>query len=210
MTSSDAATASSHEMSIKVQHTDLGLLIKLQNGLAPPKIDPVIERVALETFRMVVEATPKKWFGQLRREWSIKKPAIGVRHVINTSKIMLWIEEGTQAHGPVTKKALFIPLTKRALAATSGIHGFTRNAEIGGNSEKGVSGPASRTRGIQILVGGGRSKVRQVTLVYGVDYILVKRVKGIQARHIVAKQREVTKALLLNAFKEHIRTIING
>src|SRR5262249_23283429 len=60
------------------------------------------------------QATPKKWFGQVRRSWQMQKPRPGTRVLLNQNKIMLFLEEGTREHGPVTKKFLYIPLNRNA------------------------------------------------------------------------------------------------
>ena len=96
----------------------MNLLQRLKDGLTPEKLDALVERVALRTEAKLKEATPKKWFGQVRRAWNTVKPAEAIRAVQNLSKIMIWLEEGTQDHGPVNAKALFIPLTLRAVNAT--------------------------------------------------------------------------------------------
>jgi hypothetical protein len=101
------------------------MIAKAQEALRPEAIDPVIERVALRTHREVVEATPKRWFGQVRRSWQIEKPAIGARLVRNDNKIMLFLEEGTAEKGtgyiyPKRKKMLYIPRTRKA--AVGGWH----------------------------------------------------------------------------------------
>jgi len=94
-------------------------LKRLADGMSIEKIDRVVGRVAAETFAHVVKATPKRWFGQVRRSWQIRLPAPGVRHVINENKIMLFLEEGTANQGqgwiyPRTKKFLYIPLNRKA------------------------------------------------------------------------------------------------
>lgn len=88
-------------------------------AMTPERVDPVVARVAAETLRSVVEHTPKKWFGDLRRQWQMHRLAPGRWTVENRSKIMLFLEEGTANAGtgriyPVNAKALYIPLVRRA------------------------------------------------------------------------------------------------
>ena len=193
---------------LTISHPDPAILAKLEAGLRPEVIDVIIERVALKTFTQVVENTPKKWFGQLRRAWTIRKPGIGARVVVNTSKMMRWIEDGTKDHGPVRAKALFIPLTKRAMMAymTGTKLNVATDIQTRKPLEALVFGKGRMKRRILVRRGKGTS----VSLKYGVDYILVKRVRGIQARRIVAKQREATAQMLLSEFKNHINNIINA
>jgi hypothetical protein len=92
---------------------------RVKAALTPTAVDPVMERVGLETFRELVEATPKRWFGQVRAGWRIEKPKEGERVVINRNKVMLFLEAGTANQGtgfiePKEKKALYIPLNRRA------------------------------------------------------------------------------------------------
>jgi hypothetical protein len=140
-----------------------GKLQRLQRALAPEERDRVVDRVALQGHRMVVEATPKKWFGQVRRAWQIQKPQTGIRVLVNDNKIMFWLEEGTKAHGPVKARALYIPLTR---AASFGYK------------------PGFR---------------------FGRDFVMAKRVKGIQARWIARKTGLKIQAVMLTAMKAHIR-----
>jgi hypothetical protein len=91
-----------------------GPLARLTAAMQPDELDKVVDRVGLQTFASVVQATPQKWFGQVRKSWQLSTPGQGSRLVKNDNKIMLFLEEGTQAHGPVTAKALYIPLTRKA------------------------------------------------------------------------------------------------
>ena len=142
------------------------VLEKLVAALTPERIDPVVERVAVETFSNLVRNTPQKWFGQVRKAWQLTKPRVGERNVINKNKVMRFLEFGTKAHGPVQKKFLYIPLTRQAASGWS------------------------------------------ASLKRGVDYILVKRVRGIEPRGIVAAERAATGVRLLAAAKAHIKAAI--
>lgn len=174
------------EISAKVQTQDvLDKIEAVKTALQPAAIDPVVERVALRTQREVVEATPKKWFGQVRRSWQIERPELGARVVKNDNKIMLWLEEGTKAHGPVNAKALFIPLTRQAALASQDT--TTRRRVI-----------VRRRKGV--------TQVQQ--LVYGRDFVLAKWVRGIQARHIAAKQAVKTELDLFSAMFQHLNRSI--
>lgn len=170
----------------------LKVLEKLQAGLTAASVDAVVENVAVRSLARLIEKTPKKWFGQVRRGWLMQKPRAGVRYLVNPNKIMGYLERGTANEGrgyiyPVKAKALFIPLSRRAVGATAGVFGVVP----GGRS---LIQKMSRTR--------GRS------LIWGVDYILAKRVRGIKPRRIVAKEKRVVARELHTAFKTHIRQII--
>lgn len=55
-----------------------------------------------------------------------------------------------------------------------------------------------------------KARERQPGLVYGVDYVLAKRVRGIKAHNIVKKQREKARDEITEAFQEAIRDAIRG
>ncbi len=107
---------------IKITANTAGARAKLQRvqqGLSPEGIDPVVERVALWAIAQLKLRTPKGKLagGNTRRAWQgPSKLRAGVRLIENDSKVMRFLEEGTRAHGPVKAKMLYIPLTVRALA----------------------------------------------------------------------------------------------
>lgn len=93
----------------------------IKAGLTPENIDPIVHTVALKTLADVVQKTPKRWFGQVRAAWHIEKPGVGVRTVVNSNKVMKFLEEGTANAGtgwiyPKVKKFLYIPLVRAAAA----------------------------------------------------------------------------------------------
>ncbi len=142
-------------------------LQKLMDALSPAGVDPVSERIALRTLGEVIQSTPQRWFGQVRKSWQMQKPREGARLIVNDNKIMLFLEKGTRDHGPVTAKALYIPLTR---AASFGYK------------------PGMK---------------------WGVDFVLAKRVRGIQARYIAKFQAIKATVYAKEAMKEHIRQAIS-
>lgn len=207
-------------------------LLKIQAGLTPEKVDPIVEEAARRTQAGLVEATPKKWFGQARAGWvqpaSVMAPALGVRIVRwneppgITSPLMLWLEEGTKDHGPknlygpernfggkLRKAALFIPLTRKAVNATQGVFGvgsvssYKEGKETYWEHRKAIF---QRTQSVR----GGKTKYGSRALVYGVDYILAKRVKGISPRRIVASFRPKAQAMLKGLMVTYIRGLIKS
>lgn len=110
-------------MTIKVLEANTekatALLKRVAAQFTPDKIDGVVAKVTADTLRHVVEATPKRFFGDLRRQWRADRLGSGSYVIRNSSKVMLFLEEGTANGGtgriyPKTKKALYIPLTRRA------------------------------------------------------------------------------------------------
>lgn len=143
------------------------LLERLQLKITPEAVSAVVERVAWRTHAALIEATPVKYTGQTRKSWQVNSTGPMDWEVTNPSKIMLYLEEGTKDHGPVTAKFLYVPLT--------------RDASLGGWRQG---------------------------MVFGTDYVLAKRVKGITARHIVELQRPVSKDWLLADMKTFISDLI--
>jgi hypothetical protein len=206
-------------------------LVKIQAGLTPERIDPVVEEAARRTQAGLVQATPKKWFGQARAGWvqpaSVIAPALGVRIVRwneppgITVPLMLFLEEGTKDHGPLNfhgperpgeklrKAALFIPLTRKAVNATQGIFGvgsvssFREGKETYWETRKAIF---QRTQHVR----AGKVKFGSRALVYGVDYVLAKRVKGISARRIVASFRPKSQAILKGLMVTHVRNLLKS
>lgn len=79
----------------------------------------VLQRAAARVLREVVERTPKRWFGQVRRSWQIVTKDDQTVAVQNPHKVMGYLEFGTANEGtgfiyPKRAKALYIPLNRRA------------------------------------------------------------------------------------------------
>lgn len=186
-------------MAVRVTGDDrlLDYLSRLEEIGSPEFQDKIVAAEAAETLSELIEATPKKWFGQVRGAWHIQKPAAGMRVVRNDNRVMFFLEHGTNDHGPKTAKALFIPLTRRAAVANK--QGRASGGSFGG-------GHISLTRE---TVRKGEKKHRSSVLEYGVDYVLAKRVRGIKPRHIAKKQRLRTGMRLSfrtkTAIRNHLR-----
>jgi hypothetical protein len=90
-------------------------LDKITEALSPGRVLPVLQEVAWRTHAALVRSTPK-FIGHTRRSWTvIRKQGSGFVVTNRNTKVMLWLEKGTQ--GPIrprTAKALFIPLTRSA------------------------------------------------------------------------------------------------
>lgn len=198
-------------------------LIRLRQAMSPANYDPVVDRAAWVTHARLVKETPKRWFGQVRRGWIVAKPGLGSRLVINRNKIMLFLEEGTRDHGPKEiygplrpgqprrKKAMFIPLTRRAANATQGIFGVGSTEQVTRHTQGAAT--ISKVRAIfqrTQSVRKGRTKVSSRALIFGQDYVLAARVRGIRAMHIVQQERPRARALLKRLMKAHINRAIRG
>jgi hypothetical protein len=197
------------------------MLRAVAEALSIEKIDAVVDRAAFETQGSLIRKTPKRWFGQVRRSWLVSKIAPGARVVFNENPIMLFLEEGTKDHGPReligplrpgerrAKAALFIPLTRRAVNATAG------EPEFGVVDQFTVKGETYWERARAIVqrrqsVRKGKVKNSKSVFVFGIDYILAKRVRGIRARHIVASERPKAKARLRDLMDKHLRSAVKA
>ena len=153
----------------------------------PEALDPKMATLAGKHFGLLRLATPKKWTEDTRNQWQLQRNGPADFSITSDSKVMKYLEFGTQDHGPTHAKALFIPITKKAWLA------YTTNLGMKGGDKK-LNVTVLRRSGKK----GWAVKAKIVVLEYGVDYFLAKIVKGIQARHIVRDQRaKVSKDLRL-------------
>ncbi len=172
------------------------MLERVSAALKSDAADKLVARVAYQILGEIVKLTPKRWFGQVRRDWKVERLKHATYSVQNPNKIMRWLEDGTgHASGgyiyPKTAKALFVALTRRAAMSqrqTSTAVGF-------------MSGVTNKTR--RVARGGAG-------LVYGKDYVLAKRVRGISPRRIVAGMRPKAKRMMLDAMKAFLRQTVKG
>lgn len=152
------------------------------DALSPAKQDRVVRKVAYVVHSRAVRQTPKRWTGQTRKAWQVRKMRQAHWEVRNDTKAIHWLDQGTRAHGPVRAGRLFVPLTRRAaMAGPQGVLLAQRAAE-----------QANR-----------RSKFR-----FGRDYVLTKRVKGIKPRHIGRNLNIQGQGLMLAAQKLYLRNVI--
>jgi len=141
---------------------------------------------ALQGKTHIVMLTPKRYTGHARQAWQVYNPTWGIAEIspgrgedetgnkVKMRNILSWLNFGTAAHGPVTAKALFVPISQRAVMMT--LQGFRDTGTFSfwaGTKLIRVKG----TRGGQMLQ-------------YGIDYLWCKRVRGITAMHFVEATRE--------------------
>lgn len=124
----------------------------------PRKVKAALNRTVDRALARIIAKTPVGLTGRTKKAWRKIKTDNGWI-LRNKSNVMLFLEKGTRAHGPVRAKFLFIPLTRRAA-----INGWRRG------------------------------------YVFGVDYVLAKRVRGIRKMRIVEKEttrmrKEISKEL---------------
>lgn len=93
---------------------------RIQARLSSSTIDNVLEAIAYKGLRMFASILPKRT-GALQRSWSVQKKGIGQYQIFSTSKVALFLEEGTKDHGPKTKKFLYIPLRRGAAVWRKGL-----------------------------------------------------------------------------------------
>lgn len=138
----------------------------------------------------MVRRTPKRWTGQTRRQWKIINEGESAVALTNVSKVMLWLECGTKAHGPVSARALFIPFTRRA-------------------AEAGARGVIAANRYADLKVAFGvKGARRKPPFVPGVDFVWAKRVKGVRASHMIEESRPMAMDTLRIIMREEIAKII--
>lgn len=158
-------------------------LWKLKGAMTANAMDKVVNRVAWVTHRRLVQRTPKRWTGHTRKSWRVFRRRASWYSVTNLSKVMVFLEEGTKAHGPVSAKALFVPLNRRAAFA----------------------GP----RGVMAAIAKANEEGKKPKFVFGRDYVFTKKVKGIKALHIVRNHRPFVATTLKSAMRQYIRTVLS-
>ena len=123
---------------------------RVRGGLTLKGVDKTVRRVAYVTHRRLVQRTPKKWTGMTRKGWRVFRRGPASYSVTNKSRVMVYLEKGTRAHGPKTAKSLFIPLTRKA--ALAGARKVIEGAGKGGAFKAGRDFVfAKRVRGIKAM-----------------------------------------------------------
>lgn len=107
---------------VSVSEAALG---KTSASLAQGGLDRPVELAAFKTQVEIVKAMPSRT-GITRRRWTVLKNGTGSRLVVNDSKVMKFLEEGTgQTTGgyiyPKSKKFLYIPLRHGATVWRPGL-----------------------------------------------------------------------------------------
>lgn len=162
-------------------------LKRLRKALTPQVQDSILQKSAYLWHARMVMATPKRWTGQTRKMWRVI-PMPSSRGsgwtVVNTSKVMVFLERGTKAHGPKNAKRLFVPLTRRAAMA----------------------GP----RVVVAELIAARQAKRRPKYRVGKDFVFAKRVRGIRAmwiiRHALPFMRTTTKM----AMRQFIQAVLDS
>lgn len=88
-------------------------LTRMAKGLRY-ECDKVASKTLSATRREIKAATPVGFTGETRRAWVTRRRDMASYHTFNKTNAAWFLEHGTRDHGPVSKRALFIPLNKRA------------------------------------------------------------------------------------------------
>lgn len=190
-------------------------LSRMEKALSPQRLDREVAKKCADIVKArLVRRTPKRWTGQLRRNWRTVQWTTGIWVVENPSPVMSYLEHGTKSHGAhgvrrtstgkVVKRRLFIPLNRQtamAYASQGGTPESKRNLFRNGRL---VTTIRKNRYGIKY------PRTTRKKLVYGKDYILAKRVKGIRARHIVEGMRPFARKLLQIEMRRYLRKAVLG
>ena len=84
------------------------------------KLKEVLKKVVEQSTDNLREKTPVKWTGNVKASWVTEELTDGFQ-IKNTNVVMLYLEKGTKAHGPVTAKRLYIPLKPEAAQWSKGL-----------------------------------------------------------------------------------------
>jgi hypothetical protein len=134
---------------------------RIEKHLSKEKTDKIIEAVAYKGLKKFVEGMPHRT-GATARSWYVNKKGSGEYKIITASKVAVYLEDGTKAHGPKKKKFLYIPLRPGAAVWRKGF-------------------------------------------IFGKDYILAKKVKGIKAlKYFKPTSDDIFKTMIID-FKTHLK-----
>lgn len=139
------------------------LVKRIESKVSKEQIDKTLSGVAYRGLREMVAAMPSKT-GALRQSWKVLKRGQGEYAIVSLSKVALFLEAGTKAHGPKTAKFLYIPLRPNAAVWRKG-------------------------------------------MVFGKDYILTKRVRGISAMHYLKPVANRTLNIMVDDFHTQLKKV---
>lgn len=162
------------------------------------RVDSATEKLAMVSLGRLVNATPIRYTGNTRKGW-VHRQTGSMSHILaNPNKVMRFLEHGTKAHGPKNAKALFIPLNVRAFhAGPKGVMQANAQARASGQ----WLNYGARVRG---------DRMRRVRMPYqqGLDYLFVKRVKGIRAHHIARDEQRRVRRELKSIIKTELKSAL--
>lgn len=72
--------------------------------------DRLTAKEAFKTHADLVSSTPRRWTGDTRRAWRVRKMGNAHYKIYNDTNVMFWLEEGTNRRTPKKSKRLFIPM----------------------------------------------------------------------------------------------------
>lgn len=93
---------------------------KIESKVSKDQVDRTLTGVAYKGLKEMVAAMPSKT-GALRQSWKVLKKGQGEYAIVSLSKVALFLEAGTKAHGPKTAKFLYIPLRPNAAVWREGL-----------------------------------------------------------------------------------------
>lgn len=146
------------------------LVRRIERELKPAQLDKLLHKVAWGTQKRLVTTTRSKrgkGTGETSRGWKIIKIGFQQYEIVNTSKVALFLEQGTKAHGPKRGKFLYIPLRPGAAIWRKG-------------------------------------------LIFGKDYVLARRVKGIKAWKYLKPESLISKRDLRRRVLREFKKIRKG
>ena len=97
---------------------------KLKKDL-PEHLSRELDKQANALRAIAKKETPKR-SGETANAWAVIKGSSKLDYaIVNDSKIINYLDQGTKAHGPKTQKALYVPLTAR------GRKGYSKSNKYG-------------------------------------------------------------------------------
>lgn len=93
----------------KKQWTDF--VKRVRKSIGPETQNKVLAATAQEGVAILKDRMPVRT-GETKNKWFAIEKGRNVYSIFNTSKVALFLEEGTKAHGPKKAKFLYIPLRR--------------------------------------------------------------------------------------------------
>lgn len=174
-------------------------LKRIRAALTLPVLDTVVHTVAQHALDALRYITPKLWTGNIREGWEMTAPQAGMRVISNAVtdstgrwNIMRLLEFGT---GKDTEGWIY----PRA------VHQLIRSLP---KKKRGPAGFELTWHNVSTLYVPLTARARfgyRRGFVYGVDYVMAKRVRGIRATHIVQLARQDARMELRLAVRQLVK-----
>lgn len=85
--------------------------------MAKGAVDFRMRVIVAKTYMRCRRNTPRRFTGETKRAWVMRRNSTANYSVVNTRRVMRFLEKGTRAHGPKKAPRMFVPLNQKAFWA---------------------------------------------------------------------------------------------